>query len=196
MAPRAPYQSIGFHLDDHVHHSKTPLTRILWLLEELGLEYRWLPGNAQQLAAGLRRGAPLASHPDHGLQTWAHTMAESGAIIETLADLMAPARSRRPGAPSGALTYWLHFARQAPPPCCSSCWSSHQEQGASRPAGGASDRRQGARHLRAANSRATGFMKRVTRASGPTARSSALQQSQMIPSGVARGARLDENARG
>ena len=105
-----------------VHHlNNSRSQRILWLLEELGLEYeiKRYQRNAQTMLAPpeLRAVHPLGKSPvitDGDL-----TLAESGAIVEHLADRygagkLAPAA----GSPERVrYLYWLHFAEgTAQPP--------------------------------------------------------------------------------
>jgi len=105
-----------------VHHlNNSRSQRILWLLEELGLEYdiKRYQRNAETMLAPpeLRAVHPLGKSPvisDGDL-----TIAESGAIVEYLAGKygdgkLAPA----PGTPERLrYTYWLHFAEgSAMPP--------------------------------------------------------------------------------
>jgi glutathione S-transferase len=105
-----------------VHHlNNSRSQRILWLLEELGLPYeikRYQRDAKTMLAPPeLRAVHPLGKSPvisDGGL-----TLAESGAIIEYLADKygagkLAPAA----GTPERLrYTYWMHFAEgSAMPP--------------------------------------------------------------------------------
>jgi glutathione S-transferase len=98
-----------------VHHLNNARSqRVLWLLEELGLEYeikRYERDAKTMLApASLRALHPLGKSPvvtDGSL-----TLAESGAIIEYLVERygngkLAPA----PGTPERLrYTYWLHYA--------------------------------------------------------------------------------------
>ena len=98
-----------------VHHlNNSRSQRVLWLLEELGLEYeikRYQRDAQTMLApAELRKVHPLGKSPvitDDGV-----TVAESGAIIEYLLERhgdgrLEPAR----GTPERLrFTYWLHFA--------------------------------------------------------------------------------------
>ncbi|WP_121971545.1 glutathione S-transferase [Leptolyngbya sp. BC1307] len=105
-----------------VHHlNNSRSQRILWLLEELGLEYdiKRYERNPETMLApeSLRQVHPLGKSPvitDDGL-----TLAESGAIVEYLVDrygngklapaLDTPERLR--------YTYWLHYAEgSAMPP--------------------------------------------------------------------------------
>jgi glutathione S-transferase len=105
-----------------VHHlNNSRSQRVLWLLEELGLEYeikRYERDPKTMLAPPeLRAVHPLGKSPvvtDGGL-----TLAESGAIIEYLVERhgqgkLAPA----PGTPERVrYTYWLHYAEgSAMPP--------------------------------------------------------------------------------
>ena len=105
-----------------VHHlNNSRSQRVLWLLEELGLEYqvkRYERDRQTMLAPpGLRAVHPLGKSPvitDGDL-----TLAESGAIVEYLADRygagkLAPAF----GSPERVrYLYWLHFAEgTAQPP--------------------------------------------------------------------------------
>jgi glutathione S-transferase len=105
-----------------VHHlNNSRSQRILWLLEELGLDYevKRYQRNAQTMLAPpeLRAVHPLGKSPvitDGGL-----TLAESGAIVEYLADRysagkLAPAFGSSERA---RYIYWLHFAEgTAQPP--------------------------------------------------------------------------------
>jgi len=105
-----------------VHHlNNSRSQRVLWLLEELGLEYdiKRYERDAKTMLAPpeLRAVHPLGKSPvvtDGPL-----TLAESGAIIEYLVDRhgqgkLAPA----PGTPERVrYTYWLHYAEgSAMPP--------------------------------------------------------------------------------
>jgi len=105
-----------------VHHlNNSRSQRVLWLLEELGLEYevKRYQRDAQTMLAPpeLRAVHPLGKSPvivDGEL-----VLAESGAIIETLADRygagrLAPAFGSRERV---RYLYWLHFAEgTAQPP--------------------------------------------------------------------------------
>lgn len=99
-----------------VHHLENSRSqRVLWLLEELGVQYRvkrYPRDPKTRLApAALRKVHPLGKSPvitDDGL-----TVAESGAIIEYLLERygqdsgLLPA----PGTPERlSYTYWLHYA--------------------------------------------------------------------------------------
>jgi len=103
----------------HLHNSRSQ--RILWLLEELGAEYevrRYERDAATMLApASLRAVHPLGKSPV--ITDGDVTMAESGAIIEYLADRYGAGRlAPAPGAPERLrYTYWLHYAEgSAMPP--------------------------------------------------------------------------------
>jgi glutathione S-transferase len=105
-----------------VHHlNNSRSQRILWLLEELGVGYevRRYQRDAQTMLAPpeLRGVHPLGKSPV--IVDGDMVLAESGAIIETLADRygagkLAPA----PGSPERVrYLYWLHFAEgTAQPP--------------------------------------------------------------------------------
>ena len=105
-----------------VHHlNNSRSQRILWLLEELGLDYeiKRYQRNPQTMLAPpeLRAVHPLGKAPV--IVEGDLVLAESGAIIETLADRygtgkLAPA----PGSPERVrYLYWLHFAEgTAQPP--------------------------------------------------------------------------------
>ena len=98
-----------------VHHlNNSRSQRVLWLLEELGLEYevkRYERDPKTMLApASLRAVHPLGKSPvitDDG-----NTVAESGAIIEYLIERYANGRLVPPAGSPERLrwTYWLHFA--------------------------------------------------------------------------------------
>ena len=109
-----------------VHHlNNSRSQRILWLLEELGLEYdikRYQRDAKTMLAPPeLRAAHPLGKSPvisDGDL-----TIAESGAIVEYLADKYggrgsAPSLAPAAGTPERLrYTYWVHFAEgSAMPP--------------------------------------------------------------------------------
>lgn len=107
-----------------VHHLENSRSqRVLWLLEELGLEYQ-LVRHARDpktlLAPPALRGIhPLGKAPvvvdDDG-----SVLAESGAVIETLLERHDPQRTlaARPGTDEARrLRYWLHYAEgSAMPP--------------------------------------------------------------------------------
>lgn len=103
----------------HLNNSRSQ--RILWLLEELGLEYdikRYERDPQTMLAPpSLRAVHPLGKSPvlvEDGV-----TVAESGALIEYVLDRHGDGRLRPPaGTPERLrLTYWLHYAEgSAMPP--------------------------------------------------------------------------------
>lgn len=105
-----------------VHHlNNSRSQRILWLLEELGLPYevKRYERDAQTMLAppALRQVHPLGKSPV--LTDGAHTVAESGAIIEYLLSRHGGGRLRPPEDSDERLrfTYWLHFAEgSAMPP--------------------------------------------------------------------------------
>jgi glutathione S-transferase len=105
-----------------VHHlNNSRSQRILWMLEELGVEYdiqRYERDPKTMLApASLRKVHPLGKSPvvtDNGL-----TLAESGAILEYLIDRYGNGRFIPPAGTPERLryTYWLHYAEgSAMPP--------------------------------------------------------------------------------
>ncbi|MBE9156883.1 glutathione S-transferase [Nodosilinea sp. LEGE 06152] len=105
-----------------VHHlNNSRSQRILWLLEELGLEYdiKYYERDPQTLLApaSLRQVHPLGKSPvitDGGL-----TLAESGAIVEYLVERYGNGRLAPPAGTPERLryTYWLHYAEgSAMPP--------------------------------------------------------------------------------
>src|ERR1041384_4130443 len=105
-----------------VHHlNNSRSQRVLWLLEELGLEYdlRLYQRNAETMLAPpeLKAVHPLGKSPvitDGDL-----TLAEAGAIIEYLADRYGNGRLARPcgSAERVRYVYWLPYAEgSAMPP--------------------------------------------------------------------------------
>ena len=104
-----------------VHHlNDSRSQRILWLLEELGLEYevkRYERDPETMLApASLKEVHPLGKSPvitDEEL-----TLAESGAIVEYLVDRYGNGRlAPEAETPRLRYTYWLHYAEgSAMPP--------------------------------------------------------------------------------
>ncbi|NGX15945.1 glutathione S-transferase [Wenzhouxiangella sp. XN24] len=106
-----------------VHHLENSRSqRILWLLEELGVQYRvkrYARDPETKLApATLRKVHPLGKSPV--ITDGDVTVAESGAIIEYLVDMHGPDSGLRPshGTEEGRqYTYWLHYAEgSAMPP--------------------------------------------------------------------------------
>ena len=105
-----------------VHHlNNSRSQRILWLLEELGCEYRiekYQRDPATLFApAELRRIHPLGKSPV--ITDGTHTLAESGAIIEYLLDTYGNGRLRPAAGTPERLryNYWLHYAEgSAMPP--------------------------------------------------------------------------------
>lgn len=105
-----------------VHHlNNSRSQRVLWLLEELGLDYEVVhyqrDAKTMLAPAALRRIHPLGKSPvivDGDI-----TVAESGAIIEYLVDGHGKGRLKpKPGTPAQRrYTYWLHYAEgSAMPP--------------------------------------------------------------------------------
>ncbi|MGB3768351.1 MAG: glutathione S-transferase [Phormidesmis sp.] len=105
-----------------VHHlNNSRSQRILWLLEELGLEYdikRYQRDPETMLAPdALRKVHPLGKSPV--ITDGEFTLAESGAIIEYLIDRYGNGRLIPPPNTPERLryTYWLHYAEgSAMPP--------------------------------------------------------------------------------
>lgn len=96
----------------HLDHSRS--TRILWLLEELGVSYEmktYKRGRDMLAPASLREVHPLGKAPV--VTVGGRTYAESGAIIEAMLDRYDAEGELRPAAGTQALDayrYWLHFA--------------------------------------------------------------------------------------
>lgn len=105
-----------------VHHlNNSRSQRVLWLLEELGLEYevKRYERNKQTLLAPpeLKAVHPLGKSPV--VQDGDQVLAESGAIVEHLADRYGSGKlARAAGSPERyRYTYWLHYAEgSAMPP--------------------------------------------------------------------------------
>lgn len=98
-----------------VHHLENSRSlRLLWLLEELGLEYslREYSRNPKTMRAPreLRELHPLGKAPV--LSVDGKVLAESGAIIESLLDRFDESASLRPagGDARDAFHYWMHYA--------------------------------------------------------------------------------------
>ena len=96
----------------HLDHSRSQ--RVLWLLEELGLDYeirRYARDPKTMLApASLRAVHPLGKSPV--IVDGDKTLAESGAILEYLVDAYGAGRfAPPPGSPDRLkYTYFLHYA--------------------------------------------------------------------------------------
>jgi glutathione S-transferase len=105
-----------------VHHLNSSRShRALWLLEELGVPYELRKyqrdPNTWLAPSELKRIHPLGKSPV--ITDGAHTVAESGAIIEYLLDAYGPKDLRpAPGTPERLRhNYWLHYAEgSAMPP--------------------------------------------------------------------------------
>jgi glutathione S-transferase len=105
-----------------VHHlNNSRSQRILWLLEELGVEYdlKCYQRDPQTLLAPpeLKAVHPLGTAPV--IQDGELLLAESGAIIEYLADRYGGGKLARPhgSAERAQYVYWLHYAEgSAMPP--------------------------------------------------------------------------------
>ena len=98
-----------------VHHlNNSRSQRVLWLLEELGIEYeikRYERDKKTMLApAALKKVHPLGKSPV--ITDGNVTVAESGAIVEYLVEKYGEGRLvPPPGTPSKLrYTYWLHYA--------------------------------------------------------------------------------------
>ena len=105
-----------------VHHlNNSRSQRVLWLLEELGLPYEVKPyqrdPKTMLAPPELRAVHPLGKSPV--ITDGTLTLAESGAIVEYLADRHGQGRlAPAPGTPERVrYTYWMHFAEgSAMPP--------------------------------------------------------------------------------
>jgi glutathione S-transferase len=97
-----------------VHHlNNSRSQRVLWLLEELGLDYEikfYQRGPNMRAPAELRAIHPLGKSPV--ISDGENTIAESGAIVEYLVDGYGKGRLIPPPDTKARLryTYWLHFA--------------------------------------------------------------------------------------
>jgi glutathione S-transferase len=98
-----------------VHHlNNSRSQRVLWLLEELGLEYevkRYQRDPQTMLAPpSLRAVHPLGKSPV--ISDGALTLAESGAILEYLVDTHGNGRFKPAAGSAERLqyTYWMHYA--------------------------------------------------------------------------------------
>ncbi|MBK9654137.1 MAG: glutathione S-transferase [Rhodanobacteraceae bacterium] len=106
-----------------VHHlNNSRSQRILWLLEELGVDYTIVhhqrDAKTMLAPASLKAVHPLGKSPV--IVDGDNTLAESGAIIEYLADTYGKALglAPEPGTPERLrYSYWLHYAEgSAMPP--------------------------------------------------------------------------------
>jgi glutathione S-transferase len=97
-----------------VHHlNNSRSQRVLWMLEELGLDYEIKPYQREpsmQAPASLRAVHPLGKSPV--ITDGDKTLAESGAILEYLAETYGAGRLSPPvGTPERLrYTYFLHYA--------------------------------------------------------------------------------------
>lgn len=98
-----------------VHHlNDSRSQRVLWLLEELGLDYEIRPyqRDAKTMLAPpeLRAIHPLGKSPV--IEDGAVKVAETGAVVQYLLETYAAGRLQPPAGTEAArkLTYWLHYA--------------------------------------------------------------------------------------
>jgi len=97
-----------------VHHlNNSRSQRVLWLLEELGLEYEikhYQREPTMRAPASLRAVHPLGKSPV--ITDGENTLAETGAIVEYLVDGYGKGRLVPPPDTPARLryTYWLHYA--------------------------------------------------------------------------------------
>ncbi len=118
-----------------VHHlNNSRSQRVLWLLEELGLDYevRRYQRNAKTMLAPpeLRAVHPLGKSPV--IEDGGQVLAESGAIVEYLAERYGEGRLVPPAGTPERLRYryWLHFAEgTAQPPLLLKLLFDRVEQG-------------------------------------------------------------------
>ena len=105
-----------------VHHlNDSRSQRVLWLLEELGLDYEVIryernPGN-RLAPPELLKVHPLGKSPV--IEDGSITVAETGAVVEYLLDTYGQGRLRPAAGTEDArrFTYWLHYAEgSAMPP--------------------------------------------------------------------------------
>ena len=105
-----------------VHHlNDSRSQRVLWLLEELGLDYEVIryernPGN-RLAPPELLKVHPLGKSPV--IEDGSITVAETGAVVEYLLDTYGQGRLRPAACTEDArrFTYWLHYAEgSAMPP--------------------------------------------------------------------------------
>lgn len=104
-----------------VHHlNNSRSQRVLWLLEELGLDYeiRHHQRDEKTMLAppSLKAVHPLGKSPV--IEDGGYVIAETGAIVEYLCEKAGGALRPAPGTPERlAWTYWLHYAEgSAMPP--------------------------------------------------------------------------------
>ncbi|KAG2172719.1 hypothetical protein INT43_000066 [Umbelopsis isabellina] len=95
----------------HLNNSRSQ--RILWLLEELNLNYevkKYQRGSDMLAPAELKEVHPLGKSPI--ITDGPHTLAESGAIIEYLVNRYGDGKMKPTNGSDEQLqyTYWLHFA--------------------------------------------------------------------------------------
>lgn len=97
-----------------VHHlNQSRSQRILWMLEELHLDWRLVTYQRaadMQAPAALQKIHPLGKSPV--LEDNGHILAESGAILAYLQETYDSGQQLRPTAPSERLQYrfWMHYA--------------------------------------------------------------------------------------
>ncbi|WP_417486172.1 glutathione S-transferase family protein [Maricaulis sp.] len=97
-----------------VHHlNNSRSQRILWLLEEAGLDYEikkyMRDATTMRAPQALRDIHPLGKSPV--ISDGETVIAESGAIVEYLVDTYAPALKPEAGTPAYRdYVYWMHFA--------------------------------------------------------------------------------------
>jgi glutathione S-transferase len=118
-APSIPTRRLRMITVHHLNNSRSQ--RVLWLLEELGLDYeirRYERDRKTMLApAALKAVHPLGKSPV--ITDGALTLAESGAILQYLVDEYDSAGRLQPksAADCRRMTYWMHYAEgSAMPP--------------------------------------------------------------------------------
>ena len=111
------------------HAPRSRSVRIVWLLEELGLEYELETREFQPAAEAFAQKTPTGKFPvleDNGM-----VMSESGAILQYILERYAEGRLQPPiGSPErGTFLQWLHFAEAtAHPPLGTILWHSIYRQ--------------------------------------------------------------------